>query len=216
MNQPIFITGIGTEVGKTFVSAFIAEALEADYWKPVQAGVESGTDKEKVADLISNNITRIHPELYKFKATASPHTAASREGVEIELLKLFQASQDIQSNHPGKILVIEGNEGLLTPLQEKLFVADFIKLLDAKVILVNREYPGSINHSLLTAAFCRSNQMDVLGWFFTGASAEYQQQVVQWSGYKAIAAVPALSSINKATVAGAASGIRAALKAIIA
>ncbi|MFZ2782957.1 MAG: dethiobiotin synthase [Sediminibacterium sp.] len=167
MNQPIFITGIGTEVGKTFVSAFIAEALEADYWKPVQAGVESGTDKEKVANLISNNITRIHPELYKFKATASPHTAASREGVEIELLKLFQASQDIQSNHPGKILVIEGNEGLLTPLQEKLFVADFIKLLDAKVILVNREYPGSINHSLLTAAFCRSNQMDVLGWFFT-------------------------------------------------
>ena len=81
--QPIFITGIGTGVGKTVIAAIVAEALQADYWKPVQAGYEDGTDSKNVQQLLSNPSSAIHPELYKLKMPASPHIAAREEGITI-------------------------------------------------------------------------------------------------------------------------------------
>ena len=57
--KKIFVTGIGTDVGKTVVSAILAEALEADYWKPVQAGDLEFSDSIKVENLISNAKTKI-------------------------------------------------------------------------------------------------------------------------------------------------------------
>jgi dethiobiotin synthetase len=74
--KPIFITGTGTDVGKTFISAIVTEALHADYWKPVQAGFSDGTDSLFIQEMISNNKTKIHPELYRLKMPASPHLAA--------------------------------------------------------------------------------------------------------------------------------------------
>ena len=52
----LFVTGNGTDVGKTVVSAILMAALEYDYWKPVQCGMEGGTDKEKVTELVSNSV----------------------------------------------------------------------------------------------------------------------------------------------------------------
>ena len=76
----IFVTGIGTDVGKTIAAAILAEALEADYWKPVQAGFDRGTDSEFIRSVISNKKTIVHPETYKLKLAASPHIAASGNG----------------------------------------------------------------------------------------------------------------------------------------
>ena len=84
-----FITGVGTNVGKTVISAIVAEALHADYWKPVQAGFENGTDSELVRSLVTNSTTLIHPEIYKLKMAASPHIAAEEEGMEISIKKLL-------------------------------------------------------------------------------------------------------------------------------
>ena len=89
MCEPIFITGIGTGVGKTLVAAIAAEALEADYWKPIQAGFDEGTDSEWVQAHISNTKSSIHPEVYKLKKPASPHVAAREEGLTISVEKII-------------------------------------------------------------------------------------------------------------------------------
>jgi len=153
---PIFITGIGTGIGKTVISAIVTEALQADYWKPIQAGFDDGTDALQVANLISNQQTIIHPEVYKLQMPASPHIAARAEGIEIELNKITDCYCHLSSVNSH--LIIEGAGGLLVPVNEKEFIADIILQLKATVILVSRNYLGSINHSLLTAEVCKQKR----------------------------------------------------------
>ena len=90
MGHTIFVTGIGTDVGKTVASAILCEALEADYWKPIQAGFDDGTDAAILKSLVTNKKTVVHPETYKLKLASSPHIAARKEGIKIELDKIFE------------------------------------------------------------------------------------------------------------------------------
>lgn len=205
MLDTIFITGIGTDVGKTIAAAVLTEALQADYWKPVQAGFENGTDSTFIQSLISNTNTIIHPETYKLKLPASPHIAAKNENQRIDLDKIHEdylkiinlEPFDQQSAFSGKhFLIIEGAGGLMVPLNENEFVLDLIKKLNAKVVLVSRNYLGSINHSLLTAKVCRENNIDVLGWVFNDQYMNYEHEIVAWSGYKKIVTIPFAANIN--------------------
>jgi dethiobiotin synthetase len=215
--RPIFITGIGTGIGKTIVSAIVTEALQADYWKPVQAGYESGTDALLVKELISNSNSTIHTEVYKLKLAASPHIAARNENITIDLDKISkrfdQINQQPAIHHSP--LIIEGAGGLLVPLNENEFVTDLIKKLNAKVILVSRNYLGSINHSLLTATVCQQHNMDVLGWIFNDQYMQYEEEIARWSGYKKIASVSFTSKIDKAFIIKEAENISAALHATL-
>lgn len=193
----IFITGTGTDIGKTIAAAVLTEALEADYWKPVQAGFDEGTDSTLIQNIISNKRTTIHPETYKLKLAASPHIAAREERIKIEPDKIYNDYLKIvngQTTHHSPLtthnLVIEGAGGLMVPLNESKFVIDLIKKLNAKVILVSRNYLGSINHSLLTAAVCKQNNIDVLGWMFNDHYMHYEDEIVRWSGYPKIASLP--------------------------
>ncbi len=138
----LFITGISTEVGKTVASAIVTEALEADYWKPIQAGDLDNSDSHKIERLISNDKTFIHPNSYALKTPMSPHGAAEIDGLRINLKHIKEPET---KNH----LVIEGAGGLLVPLNDTDTIFDLIKS-DYKVIVVSRHYLGSINHSLLT------------------------------------------------------------------
>lgn len=192
--QPIFITGIGTDVGKTVVSAIVAEALQADYWKPVQAGFSDGTDSEWVRSVLSEKIF-VHPEVYKLKLPASPHIAAREEGITISLSEIEKHYSRLQT--PDSRLIIEGAGGLLVPLNDKEFVIDLIKKLNAKVILVSRNYLGSINHSLLTAQVCKANNINVLGWIFNDQYMDYEKEIADWTGYPVIGNVPFTDKINK-------------------
>ncbi len=137
-----FVTGISTEVGKTVASAIVVEALEADYWKPVQAGDLDYSDSHKVKELISNGKTKIHKNSYALNTPMSPHAAADIDGISIELDKIVPP---VTKNR----LVIEGAGGLLVPLNDTDTILDLI-LPDYKVIVVSRHYLGSINHTLLT------------------------------------------------------------------
>lgn len=137
-----FITGISTEVGKTIASAIVTEALEADYWKPIQAGDLDNSDTHKVKALISNKKSVFHQNSYALKTPMSPHAAAEIDGVQIYLKQIVEPETD---NH----LVIEGAGGLLVPINDDDTILDLIKP-DYKVIVVSRHYLGSINHSLLT------------------------------------------------------------------
>ena len=193
----IFITGIGTGIGKTVVSAIVTEALQADYWKPIQAGFEEGTDSELVKSLISNTKTTIHPEVYKLKMPASPHIAARKEGVEISLKRIVKNSPYAPL---GDVGIIEGAGGIMVPLNDKEFVIDLIEQLKAKVILVSRNYLGSINHSLLTASICKQRGIEVIGWIFNDQYLDYENEIVEWSGYPKIASIPWAEKIDKAFV----------------
>ena len=81
MLKRYFITGIGTNVGKTVASAIITQALHADYWKPIQTGELEKSDSIKIRTLINNNKSKIHSERYLLKQPISPHAAAKKEGV---------------------------------------------------------------------------------------------------------------------------------------
>src|SRR4051812_10733402 len=113
MRHNIFITGIGTGVGKTMISAIVAKSLEADYWKPVQAGYEAGTDSEWVAQKLAGSGLIIHPEVYRLKMAASPHIAAANEGVSISIKKICEKVPNIN-----RTLIIEGAGGLMVPLND--------------------------------------------------------------------------------------------------
>ena len=228
---PIFITGIGTGVGKTLISAIVTEALGAHYWKPVQAGFADGTDSEWVGERISTlNATdrpdgqgasatmasRVVPELYKLKLPASPHIAAREEGVIISLDKIaVRLSEIAAALAPARPLVIEGAGGLLVPLNEREFVLDLVKKLEANVILVSRNYLGSINHSLLTAEVCRSHGLKVVGWIFNDQYLHYEQEIVSWSGVPRIGSIPFQNSPDAEFVRKQAALIGPALRKVL-
>ena len=180
--RPVFITGIGTGVGKTLVSAIVAEALGAYYWKPVQAGFDEGTDAEWVGARIGAG--RVLPELYKLRMPASPHIAAREEGVVISLDRIVEA---LPSPRP---LVVEGAGGLFVPLNDGEFMVDLALRLDATVILVSRNYLGSINHSLLTAEACKVRGVRVAGWVFNDHYGHYENEIAGWSGLPVLGSVP--------------------------
>jgi dethiobiotin synthetase len=202
--KPFFISGIGTGIGKTVVAAVITETLKADYWKPVQAGFEPGTDSSWLASLISNSETIIHPETYKLKLAASPHIAAREENRRIELSEILKDYDEMKTDRP---LIIEGAGGLMVPLNENEFVVDLVKQLDARLILVSRNYLGSINHSLMTAKLCRSYALDVAGWVFNDQYLDYEQEIAGWSGYPILFSLPLLDPVSKQTITQAVSRI---------
>lgn len=212
MQRPIFITGIGTDIGKTLVSAILTEALEADYWKPVQAGFETGTDAGWILEKISNANSVVYPELYKLNTPASPHIAAAIDGILINPEAICKKAIELQKSAGSKALIIEGAGGLLVPLYSGYTVADLIKALDAKVILVSRNYLGSINHSLLTAEYCRTNGIDVAGWIFNDDYLHYEEEIVQWSGFPSLGSIPALDLIDRAAIKKQAENLAPGLK----
>jgi dethiobiotin synthetase len=186
-----FITGIGTGVGKTLISAILAEALQADYWKPIQAGIDEGTDTEWVKKHITNGEARVHPEVYRLKKAASPHIAARDENITISIEKISACIPKITRN-----LIVEGAGGLMVPLNEKQFVADLIPALNAKVIIVSRNYLGSINHSLLTANTLKQKNLSVLGWVFNDHYLDYENEIAMWTEYPRLGSVPFTSNAD--------------------
>jgi len=158
--KQLFVTGISTEVGKTVASAIIVEALKADYWKPIQSGDLDYSDTDKVKELISNNQSVFHPNSYELNTPMSPHAAAEIDGVTIKL-------KDIKQPKTSNNLVIEGAGGLLVPLNNKNAVADII-VPEYKVVLVSRHYLGSINHTLLSVEYLKSNGIAIAGIIFSG------------------------------------------------
>jgi len=165
-----FITGIGTDVGKTIVSAIITEALEADYWKPIQAGELCNSDTHKVKNLVSNEKTVFHPNSFELQRPMSPHAAAEIDGVKI-------TSAKIKRPKTSKHLVIEGAGGLLVPISSKETIADVIKPSD-RIIVVSRHYLGSINHTLLTLEALKTRGLNIFGIIFNGEKNESSESVI--------------------------------------
>ncbi len=166
----LFITGISTDVGKTIASAIIVEALQADYWKPIQAGDLNHSDTHKVQSLVSNTLSQFHSNSYALQTPASPHLAAAIDGITITM---NQIQEPKTNNH----LVVEGAGGILVPLNETQSVVDLIQP-DYKVIVVSRHYLGSINHTLLTIEALQNRQIQVAGIIFSGDENKSSESII--------------------------------------
>ncbi len=187
-----FITAIGTDSGKTLISSILVEALKADYWKPVQAGMP--TDSETVGSLISNELTKIHPETHLLKIPASPHSAAKFEHLSIQLDDFVLPETDAD-------VIVEGAGGVLVPLNDQDFVIDIAVALETPVILIANLYLGSINHTLLTVDYLKRNEITVKGIIFNGESNLESEQIIEkHSGYKVLLRLPKLGLVNKEVV----------------
>lgn len=180
-----FVTGIGTDVGKTICSAILVEALEADYWKPVQAGSLDSTDMDKVKSLISNSKSVFHAEHYRLTQPMSPHAASKFDQISISL-------SDFKLPQTKNTLVIEGAGGLMVPLNDKGdLIVDLIEHLDAEVILISQNYLGSINHTLLSIEALKSRKLKIAGIIFNGPSnSETEEIILSISGLKCLGKIP--------------------------
>lgn len=170
ISMKLFITGIGTDVGKTIASAIITEALEADYWKPIQAGDLENSDSKKVKSFLSNEKTVIHPNSYALNTPASPHLAAELDGIVIDLKKIIEPKTE---NH----LVVEGAGGVFVPLNDTDCLIDLIQN-EYKVIVVSRHYLGSINHTLLTIEAMQNRKIVVAGIVFSGDENKATEKII--------------------------------------
>jgi dethiobiotin synthetase len=188
----IFVTGISTDVGKTIASAIITEALNADYWKPVQAGDLSNSDSHKVVELISNKKTIIHQSSYELNTPMSPHAAAEIDNLTIDLNQIIEPET---ANH----LVIEGAGGLLVPLNEKDTILDIIKS-HYQVIVVSRHYLGSINHTLLTIESLKQKGFDVAVIFSGNEHQSTEGIILRKTGVKVIGRINQETSFDKSLI----------------
>jgi dethiobiotin synthetase len=194
MNNTYFVTGIGTGIGKTIVSAIITERLQADYWKPIQSGDLDASDSLKIESLVSNANTVIHPEAFKLTEPLSPHLSAKIDGVKLSIERLRLPKTD-------RNLIIEGAGGLMVPLNEEELMIDYIKSLNVKVILVSQNYLGSINHTLLSIEALKSRGIELKGIVFNGmVNEETERYIKQYSKATVIGHIPLLQTVNKENI----------------
>jgi dethiobiotin synthetase len=189
-----FVTAIGTDSGKTLVSAILVEAFQADYYKPIQCGLET-IDSETVESLLNNTYCMIHPSQFMLQTPASPHFAAKIEGVEINIA-------DIYFPEVPNDLVIEGAGGLMVPINEKgEFIVDIIESVDCEVVLVSNNYLGSINHTILSINELKRRGVKVKGIVFNGESnPSTEKMILDYSGWPCLLRVRKEEVVNRDTV----------------
>ena len=184
------VAGIGTEIGKTVVSAVLVEAFDADYWKPVQSGGLDHTDTDEVRSLVSASGRVFHPEGYRLEVPASPHASAAAGGVEIEPAKLVLPQTD-------RFLVVELAGGLLVPLNDKALNIDLLEGWGLPVVLVSSYYLGSINHTLLSIEALKRRNIPLAGLVFNGEPVpETRSVILSYSGERVLLDLPQTDQVT--------------------
>jgi dethiobiotin synthetase len=189
----IIVTGTDTDIGKTVFAAALTRAIDAHYWKPVQAGLADGTDAATVAAL-GVAADRILPEAYRLHTPCSPHRAAEIDGIEIDPDRLTPP----QTTTP---LIVEGAGGALVPVTRRLLYADLFARWGHPVVIVARTGLGTINHSLMTIEALRARGVPLLGIAFIGDPEEDSEGIVAELGrVRRLGRLPRLPQLTPATL----------------
>jgi dethiobiotin synthetase len=200
MRPAIVVTGTDTDVGKTVFAAALVAALSADYWKPVQAGLSGETDRDVVRRLSGATAERLIPEVYRLSTPASPHLAAERDGIEIDVERLA----GLPSSANGAPLVIEGAGGLMVPLTRKYLQIDLFARWQAPVVLVAATRLGTINHSLLSIEALKRRDIRILGVAFVGdENADSERTIAEVGGVRRLGRLPHLATLDSASLSAA-------------
>lgn len=185
-----FVTGIDTNVGKTVVSAILVEALKADYWKPIQSGSIEGCDSDFIREY-TTNAGKIYKEVYALKEPVSPHLAAKYDNKIIDL-------QSIKIKNENNNLIVEGAGGVLVPLSTNILIIDLIKSLQLPVIVVSKNYLGSINHTLLTIQVLKQYNIPISGIIFNGTpNIDSEEYILKYSQVRLLGKVPVTDKMSK-------------------
>ncbi|MCA6109990.1 dethiobiotin synthase [Bradyrhizobium cenepequi] len=191
MRHRIVVAGTDTGIGKTVFSAGLANFLDANYWKPIQAGLEGETDSQTVARLADLSDDRIVPERYRLKTPASPHHAAEADGICIDAQSL-----DVPDSGE-RPLVIEGAGGLMVPLNRSTLYIDIFARWHLPVVLCARTTLGTINHSLLSIEALRRRKIEIVGIAFIGEeNADSEATVCKIGGVRRLGRLPWLSRLT--------------------
>ncbi|HVI06142.1 MAG TPA: dethiobiotin synthase [Sphingomicrobium sp.] len=187
----IFVAGTDTDVGKTVFAAALAGALNATYWKPVQAGNLERTDSDTVRALSGLPAARILVEGYQLTKPCSPHQAAELDGVSIDVDGLRPPAADP--------LVVEGAGGLMVPVTRDTLIIDLIAQWQLPAVLVARTSLGTINHSLLSVQALRSKSIPLIGIAFVGESRPDSEEIIcALGGTKRLGRLPPLEPLEPA------------------
>jgi dethiobiotin synthetase len=193
-NNQYFVTGIGTGIGKTIVSAVLVEKLRADYWKPIQSGDLDNSDSLSVEVLISNTSSKIHPETYRLNHPFSPHKSAAIDGIVIDPETIVPPATE-------NTLIIEGAGGLMVPLNSGFLIIDLIKKLNIPAILVSQNYLGSINHTLLSIQALKQYGIPLKGIIFNGVKDIYSKEfILDYADIKLLGQIPQYKSVDKMAI----------------
>jgi dethiobiotin synthetase len=204
ISNSIAIAGIHTGIGKTIASAVIAEAIGADYWKPVQAGSEQ-RDALQVTQLLTNGVNRVHDEAVILSQPLSPHAAALIDDVDVDYRKFAWPETE-------KTLLIETAGGVLSPMSAHSTMADFISHFNLPVLLVSMNYLGSINHTLLSIEVLKSRGIKILGVIMNGLENEESESFIRdYGGVPLTARIPFISELNNDSIKRHALQIKPAL-----
>jgi dethiobiotin synthetase len=196
MPSRFFITGTDTGVGKTTVAALLCAALNAIYWKPIQTGAREGTDRSTVIRLAALPRHRTLPEVYRFSPSVSPHLAAQRAGVRIDLHKIKVPEIAACEN-----VIVEGAGGALVPINPTQLMTELMFHLALPVLLVSRTALGTINHTLLSVAALRASRLNVRGVIMVGKpNRDNRRAIEHYGGIEVVGAVPLLQKLNRAAL----------------
>lgn len=190
----VIVAGIGTGIGKTFIAAVLVEALQADYWKPLQAGNLDFTDTDFVRQHTNSHVSIYHPEAYRLQSPMSPHAAAKLDGVTIKM-------ENLQMPVTRNRLVIELAGGLMVPLNDELLNIDLIAYWKLPVLLVSQNYLGSINHTLLSIELLRQRNATLKGIIFNGKNNPATEEIIlKYTGAPCIARVGEQETIGRPVI----------------
>lgn len=190
MPKRLFVTGTDTDAGKSVVSALLVQALQADYWKPIQSGTTPHTDSQWLSSILDLSPDRIHPEGYLLDLPASPHASAEAEGVTID-------PHSLRIPHTERPLIIEGAGGLMVPLTREYLLIDLMAEWKIPVVLVCHTVLGSINHSLLSIEALRNRNIPLQGIVFNdGGRPESESVILEFSKAPLLGRLPKLATLN--------------------
>ncbi len=202
----ITVTGIDTEVGKTVTSAILMQALDADYWKPVQTGAEEGRDTETVQNLVDSPHSQYYPEAYCLNIPASPHYCAHVQGIDL--------SHHISPPETTRPLVIEGAGGALCPFNHTHLMVDVLSQWPSLWVIVCKHRLGSINHSLMTVEALRKRNLPILGFVFNGEDkSNSEQYITAYTKLPVIGRISTETTIDRSIITGYANSWKEALVA---
>jgi dethiobiotin synthetase len=197
MNRSFVVTGTDTGIGKTVIAAALSGAIKGCYWKPIQAGLEGGGDREMVRQLSDLADARLFPEAYRLTTPCSPHRAAELDGIAIDTETLNLPPCDGS-------LIIEGAGGVMVPITRQFVFADLFARWQVPVILVARTALGTINHSLLSIEALRARDVPIHGIAFVGKAVEDSEATIcAIAGVKRLGRLPLLTPLNRETLAKA-------------
>lgn len=178
----VFVTGTGTGVGKTVLSAAIMWRYRRDvplrYWKPVQTGIEQDDDTGEVARLGGLEESEILADGVRLRDPVSPHLAARRSGARIAVEDLLGAA----GSRNGRALVVEGAGGVLVPINESETMADLMAGLGLSAAVAARSGLGTINHTLLTVEALRARSIPVAGVVMIGEPDRDNREAIECYG----------------------------------